>query len=148
MRWAEGRLRLFMRGIISAPVSGEVVFTERAPKPIGPYSQAIRVGNALFVSGQVPIDPETGKLVEGGIREQARRALENLRAIVEDAGFSMDDVAWVLVFLRDLGLYGEFNEVYSRYFKRPPARAVVEVSGLPGGALVEVMAVAIKGGGA
>ncbi|RLE86507.1 MAG: deaminase [Thermoprotei archaeon] len=128
-------------------MSGEAIFTDRAPKPIGPYSQAVRVGNALFISGQIPLDPRTGKLVEGGIREQARRALENLKAIVEDAGFSMEDVVWVVVFLRDLKFYGDFNEVYSQYFRRPPARVVVEVSELPGGALVEIAAVAFKGGG-
>jgi len=129
-------------------VGRKAIFTNRAPKPIGPYSQAVRVGNVLFVSGQIPLDPRTGKLVEGGMRDQARRALENLKAIVEDAGFTMEDVVWVIAFLSDLKLYGEFNEVYSQYFRRPPARVVVEVSGLPGGALVEIAAVAIKGGAA
>jgi len=125
------------------PVSG-AIFTEKAPKPIGPYSQARKVGNLLFVSGQIGIDPATGKLVEGGVRGQARQALENLKAVIEAAGFSMEDVVFVIVFLRDISQYREFNEVYAQYFKTYPARAVVEVSGLPAGALVEIAAIAAK----
>jgi len=96
------------------------------------------------VSGQIGIDPATGKLVEGGVREQARQALENLKAVVEAAGFSMEDVTFVVVFLRYISHYRDFNEVYAQYFKTYPARAVVEVSGLPAGALVEVAAIAAK----
>ena len=121
-----------------------VIFTEKAPKPIGPYSQAVLSGNLLFVSGQIGIDPQSGKLVEGGLKEQARQALKNLKAIVEDAGFSMEDIVWVLVFLKDIGSYGEFNEVYREFFREPPARAVVEVGNLPAGALVEITAIAVK----
>ncbi len=121
-----------------------VIYTERAPRPIGPYSQARRAGNLLFVSGQIGIDPATGKLVEGGVREQARQALENLKAIIEAAGFSMEDVVQVVVFLREISYYKDFNEVYAQYFRTYPARAVVEVSGLPAGALVEIMAIAAK----
>jgi 2-iminobutanoate/2-iminopropanoate deaminase len=98
----------------------------------------------LFVSGQIGIDPATGKLVEGGVREQARQALENLKAIIEAAGFSMEDVVQVVVFLREISYYKDFNEVYAQYFRTYPARAVVEVSGLPAGALVEIMAIAAK----
>ncbi|GAB6947337.1 RidA family protein [Vulcanisaeta sp. JCM 16161] len=122
-----------------------VVFTERAPKPIGPYSQAVKVGNTLFVSGQIPIDPSTGQLVKGGVKEQTERVLENIKAILETAGYSLGDVAWVFVALKDLSRFSEFNEVYSRYFKEnPPARITVEVSNLPGGALVEISVIAIK----
>ncbi|MCG2880085.1 MAG: RidA family protein [Vulcanisaeta sp.] len=122
------------------------VFTDKAPKPIGPYSQAIKVNNMLFVSGQIPIDPATGKLVEGGIREQTRRVLENIKAILERAGFSLSDIAWVFVALRDLSKFPEFNEVYSEYFREsPPARITVEVSNLPGGALIEISVIAVKG---
>lgn len=121
------------------------VYTRRAPKPIGPYSQAVKTGNFLFISGQIGLDPITEKLVEGGIREQSRRALENIKAIIEEAGFSMEDVVWVLVFLRDINQYKEFNEVYTQFFKNPPARALVEVTALPGGALVEITAIAFKG---
>ncbi len=107
------------------------VFTEKAPKPIGPYSQAVNVGNFLFVSGQIPIDPFTGQLVKGGIKEQTERVLENIKAILEAAGYSLSNVAWVFVALKDLSKFSEFNEVYSRYFREnPPARITVEVSNL------------------
>ncbi|GAB6943904.1 RidA family protein [Vulcanisaeta sp. JCM 14467] len=122
-----------------------IIFTEKAPKPIGPYSQAVGVGNFLFVSGQIPIDPSTGQLVKGGVREQTERVLENVKAILEAAGFSLSNVAWVFVALKDLSKFSEFNEVYSRYFKEnPPARMTVEVSNLPGGALVEISVIAVK----
>jgi 2-iminobutanoate/2-iminopropanoate deaminase len=127
-------------------VTKAVIFTEKAPKPIGPYSQAVRVGDMVFVSGQIPIDPATGKLVEGGIREQTRRVLENIKAILESAGLSLSNVTWVFVALKDLSKFSEFNEVYSEYFREsPPARITVEVSNLPGGALIEISVIAIKG---
>ncbi len=123
----------------------EVIFTERAPKPIGPYSQAIRVGNMLFGSGQIAIDPSTGKLVEGDIRAQTRRVLLNIKEILEAAGFDLKDVVWVLVFLKDLKDFVAFNEEYSKFFKeKPPARTTVEVSNLPAGALIEVSFIACK----
>ncbi|WP_054857500.1 RidA family protein [Vulcanisaeta sp. JCM 16159] len=121
------------------------VFTEKAPKPIGPYSQAVQVGNFLFVSGQIPIDPSTGQLVKGGIKEQTERVLENIKAILEAAGYSLNNVTWVFVALKDLSKFSEFNEVYSRYFREsPPARITVEVSNLPSGALVEISVIAVK----
>lgn len=122
----------------------KIILTDRAPKPIGPYSQAIVSGNLVFVSGQIGVDPITGKLVEGGVREQARQALENLRAILEAAGCTMDDVRLTIVFLKNLQAYGEFNDVYSNYFKILPARAVVGVSELPAGAQVEILAIAVR----
>ncbi|MCS7106846.1 MAG: RidA family protein [Acidilobaceae archaeon] len=119
------------------------VYSPQAPKPIGPYSQGIVVGCFLFVSGQIPLDPATGGMVEGRFAEKARRALENVKAVVEAAGGSLDKVVKVTVYLKDIKLFGEFNEVYSEYFsKNPPARAVVEVSNLPRGADVEVEAIA------
>ncbi|MCQ4336593.1 MAG: Rid family detoxifying hydrolase, partial [Sulfolobales archaeon] len=106
----------------------EAVFTERAPKPIGPYSQAIRLGNLLFVSGQIPIDPTTNEVVEGGIKEQTERVLENVKAILEAANMTLDDVVMAFVYLSDMADFPQFNEVYSRYFKeRPPARVTVAV---------------------
>ena len=124
-----------------------IIYTPRAPRPIGPYSQAVRIGNTLFLSGQIPIDPNTGRIVEGGIEEQTERVLENIKSIIEDSGFTLRDVAWVLVFLRSLDLYKKFNEVYARYFgETPPARTTVEVSGLPGEALLEVTLIAVKEG--
>jgi len=123
----------------------EIVLTEKAPRPIGPYSQAVAAeGRLLFVSGQIPLNPETGEMVEGPIEEQARRAIENLLAVVEAAGGSAESVVKVTVFLRDMGDYGRFNGVYERYFSTSkPARVVVEVSNLPKGAAVELDAIAV-----
>ncbi|WP_256204977.1 RidA family protein [Aeropyrum camini] len=115
---------------------------ESAPKPVGPYSQAVESGCFMFVSGQIPIDPETGALERDGFREAARRALENLKAIVEGAGYSMDDIVKVTVYITDIERFSEFNEIYKEYFNRPyPARAVVGVAALPLGAPLEVEAV-------
>lgn len=121
----------------------EIIFTENAPRPVGPYSQAIRAGSFLFIAGQIPIDPKTGKVTGEDIKEQGRRALENIRAIVEAAGGRIRDIVKVNVYIRDIKLFGEFNEVYSEFFKEHrPARAVVEVSGLPKDVLVEIEAIA------
>jgi 2-iminobutanoate/2-iminopropanoate deaminase len=123
------------------------VFTENAPRPIGPYSQGISVHNPdklIFVSGQIPIDPETGEMVKGDIREQARQSIENLVAVLEAAGATVDDVVKVTVYLSDMKDYEEFNGVYEEYFGHSkPARAVVEVSKLPKGAKVEIEAIAV-----
>jgi endoribonuclease L-PSP len=124
----------------------EVVFTERAPKPIGPYSQAIKLGNLLFVSGQIPIDPATDEVVKGGIKDQTERVLENLRAILEAANMTLDDVIMAFVYLSDMADFPQFNEVYSRYFKeRPPARVTVAVKSLPRDVKVEIAVIAGKG---
>ena len=124
----------------------EVVFTERAPKPIGPYSQAIRLGNLLFVSGQIPIDPATNEVAKGGIKEQTERVLENVRAILEAANLTLDDVVMAFVYLSDMADFPQFNEVYSRYFKeRPPARVTVAVKSLPRDVKVEIAVIAGKG---
>lgn len=129
----------------TSPSGREVISTKDAPAAIGPYSQAIRVGNALYLAGQIPIDPTTGQLVSGGITEQTRQVMENLKAILTAAGFSMSDVVQCRVYLSDLSDYVGMNEVYAGYFKEsPPARAVVQVSGIPRDALLEVMATAIK----
>jgi 2-iminobutanoate/2-iminopropanoate deaminase len=124
----------------------EVVFTERAPKPIGPYSQAIKLGNLLFVSGQIPIDPATNEVVKGGIKEQTERVLENVKAILEAANMTLDDVVMAFVYLSDMADFPQFNEVYSRYFKeRPPARVTVAVKSLPRDVKVEIAVIAGKG---
>ena len=124
-----------------------IIFTENAPKPIGPYSQAILVENPnkfLVISGQIPIDPESGEIVNGDIEEQARQAIENLIAILEAAGATVDDVVKVTVYLRDMVDFGKFNKVYEEYFGRSkPARAVVEVSNLPKGVKIEIEAIAV-----
>jgi 2-iminobutanoate/2-iminopropanoate deaminase len=125
-------------------VPGRAVYTEAAPRPVGPYSQGVVAGCFLFVSGQVPIDPETGELVKGDFKEAARRALENVKAIVEAAGASLRDVVKVTVYVTDIGRFREFNEVYSQFFdfEPKPARAVIGVASLPLGAPLEVEAVA------
>ena len=123
-----------------------VIFTEKAPKPVGPYSQAVCVDGWLFVAGQIPVDPSTGEIVEGDFKAKARRALENVKAIVEAAGGSLRDVVKVTVFLKDITRFQEFNEVYARYFaEEPPARVVVGVSNLPRNSDLEIEAVAYLG---
>ena len=121
----------------------EVIFTDEAPKPVGPYSQAIKAGDFLFIAGQIPLDPETGTLVEGSFQDKVRRVLENIKAIVEAGGGSLDDIVKVTVYLKDIDKYSEFNEVYSEYFKdSKPSRVVVGVSNLPKGVDLEVEAMA------
>ncbi|EHP70503.1 MAG: RidA family protein [Metallosphaera yellowstonensis] len=121
----------------------EIVFTERAPKPIGPYSQAVKVGNTVYVSGQIPIDPVTNEIVKGGIEEQTRRVMENLRNVLEASGTSLENVVMAFVYLKDLRDFQKYNEVYASYFKeRSPARVTVQVSALPRDALVEIAVIA------
>lgn len=123
----------------------EVVHTKSAPEPIGPYSQAVKVGGMLFVSGQIPVDPRTGDVVKGDIKEQTRRVLENIKAILEAAGYGLSDVAMAFVFLSDMSLFGQFNEVYAEYFKdKPPARVTVQAARLPRDVLVEIAVIAVK----
>jgi 2-iminobutanoate/2-iminopropanoate deaminase len=124
-------------------VSKQVISTAQAPAAIGPYSQAIRSGNLIFVSGQIPLDPATGQLVEGGAAVQTERVLRNLAAILEAAGSSLAQVLKTTVYLKDLGDFGKMNEVYARFFgDRPPARATVEVARLPRDVSVEIELVA------
>ncbi len=123
----------------------EIVSTGNAPEAIGPYSQAVRCGNLLFVSGQIPISPATGELVEGGVEAQARMVMENLKTIVEAAGMGMEDILKCSCFLKSMEDFPKFNAVYGSYFgKEPPARETIEVSRLPKGALVEVSAICGK----
>jgi 2-iminobutanoate/2-iminopropanoate deaminase len=121
----------------------DVVLTDRGPKPIGPYSQAVRVNGFLFVSGQVALDPKTGEMSTGDVREQTERALENVKGIVEAAGSKMPHVIKTTVFLKNMSDFAAMNEVYARYFTMaPPARSTVEVARLPKDALVEIEVVA------
>lgn len=122
----------------------EIIFTEKAPKPIGPYSQAIKVGPFLFGSGQIPIDPLTGQVTNGGIKEQTKRVMENIKALIEAAGYSMENIVKVTVFIKDLKYFNEFNEVYAKYFKEPPARTTVQVAELPRRVLLEIDFIAYK----
>lgn len=126
-----------------------VVETNGAPEAIGPYSQAIQAGNTLYLAGQLGLDPATGELVEGGIEAETRRALQNLGAVLGEAGFDFDDVVQSQVFLADLDEFGAMNEVYASFFgDRPPARATVEVARLPRDARVEIQLIAVRGDGA
>jgi 2-iminobutanoate/2-iminopropanoate deaminase len=128
--------------------SRQSVHTERAPAPFGgaPYSQAMISGDLVFVSGQVPIDPATGSLVEGGVAEQTEQVLRNLQAVLEEAGSGLDGALKTSVFLTDLGTFGAMNEVYARHFPAPfPARSTVEVSALPAGASIEIECIAVRG---
>lgn len=121
----------------------QVIHTDKAPAAIGPYSQAIQIGQLLFTSGQVPIDPETGAIVEGGIREQARQSLNNIKAILNAAGTNMGAVVKTTVFLQDMNDFAAMNEVYAQFFQEPyPARSAVQVGRLPKDALVEIEAIA------
>jgi 2-iminobutanoate/2-iminopropanoate deaminase len=120
------------------------ISTDRGPRAIGPYSQAIKANGFIFISGQIPLDPATNQLVEGDIRVQTERVLENLRGIVEAAGSSLDRVVKTTVFLKDMGEFAAMNEVYARYFpKDPPARATVEVARLPRDVRVEIDLIAL-----
>lgn len=120
----------------------EVVLTEKAPAAIGPYSQAIKVGSFLFCSGQIPINPRTKQIVDGGIEEQTKMALENLKAVIEAGGSSLSNVVKTTVFLKNMNDFAKMNEVYSLYFKEnPPARAAIEVARLPKDVLVEIEAI-------
>lgn len=122
-----------------------VIAAEGAPEAIGPYSQAVQVGSMLYLAGQIGLDPATGDLVDGGIEAETRRAMDNLQAVLEAAGFSMGDVVEAQVFLADLEEYGPMNEVYGSYFESaPPARAAVQVARLPRDARVEIKLTAVR----
>ena len=122
----------------------ERVQTDQAPKAIGPYSQAVKANGMLFASGQVPLDPATGQIIEGTITQQTERVLNNLKAVLEAAGTSLDRVVKTTVFLADMNDFGEMNETYGRFFADvAPARSTVEVSRLPKDARVEIDLIAL-----
>ncbi|MBQ6732900.1 MAG: RidA family protein [Paludibacteraceae bacterium] len=119
------------------------ISTKNAPAAIGPYSQAIKVGNLIYTSGQIPIDPATGTLVAGGIKEQTRQSLLNVQAILKEAGISMSSVVKTTVFMADMNDFADMNAVYAEFFTEPyPARSAVAVKALPKGALIEIEVVA------
>lgn len=127
------------------PAPREIITTKEAPGAIGPYSQAVRVRNMLYLSGQIALDVQTGKLVQGGIEAQTEQVLQNIKKVLQTAGFSLRDVVQSQVFLADLNDYAAMNKVYSQHFtERPPARAAVQVARLPLDALVEIMVTAAK----
>src|SRR6185503_19786924 len=130
--------------MLSETVVKEIIATERAPRAIGPYSQAVRAGNLVFASGQIPIDPATGEFVAGGITEQTEQVLRNLSAVFEAAGLGLAQVVKTTVFLVDMDDFAAMNEVYGKFFARqPPARATVQAARLPRDARVEIEAIAV-----
>ena len=122
----------------------EIIATDRAPRAIGPYSQAVRAGSVIFASGQIPIDPATGEFVAGGVAEQTEQVMRNLSAVLEAAGSSLNQIVKTTVFLADLNDFTAMNEVYGRFFaETPPARATVQAARLPRDARVEIEAIAV-----
>jgi 2-iminobutanoate/2-iminopropanoate deaminase len=122
----------------------DIIITDRAPAAIGPYSQAIRAGDLIFASGQIPIDPATGEFVAGGVLEQTEQVLRNLTAVFEAAGVALNQVVKTTVFLADMDDFTAMNEVYGRFFsQQPPARATVQAARLPRDARVEIEAIAV-----
>jgi len=120
----------------------EIVFTDKAPKAIGPYSQAIKIGDFLFTSGQLPMDPNTGDLVVDDIQKETKQVLDNLKAVVEEAGATLDQVVKTTIFIKDMNQFVSINEVYTSFFpNNPPARSCVEVARLPKDVNVEIEAI-------
>lgn len=125
----------------------QIIETKSAPQAIGPYSQAVSANGFVFASGQIPLDPQTGEFVAGGVAEQTEQVLRNLAAVLEAAGSGLDKIVKTTVFLADMTDFAAMNEVYARHFKSdPPARATVAAAGLPRGARVEIEAVALVAG--
>jgi 2-iminobutanoate/2-iminopropanoate deaminase len=126
--------------------SKKIIQTPNAPAPIGPYNQAVLVGNTLYISGQIPMDPGSGKLVEGDIKKETRQSMENLKAILTEAGMDFSDVVKTSIFVKDMHQFAQINEVYGAYFDTAtaPARETVEVANLPKFVNVEISMIAIK----
>ena len=123
----------------------KIISTSKAPAAVGPYSQAVEANGFLFVSGQVPLSPESGKVTEGGIKEQTEQVISNIREILKEAGYELSDVVKTTVLLSDIGFFKDMNEVYARYFgDEKPARAAFAVKDLPLGVLVEIETIAAK----
>lgn len=122
----------------------KIIHTEKAPKPIGPYNQAVMVNNTLYVSGQIPMNPASSELVKGDIKDQTRQVMENLKAILHEAGLEFSDVVKCSIFIMDMKDFPLVNEVYGKYFsEEAPARETVQVSGLPLGVDVEISCIAV-----
>lgn len=122
----------------------KIIFSDKAPKPIGPYSQAVQVGNFIFLSGQIGISTETGNLVPGGIVAETKQVFANLKTVLESVNLSLDDIIKTTVYLTDLNQFAEMNKVYNEHFTKDyPARATVQVSALPKSAGIEIEAIAI-----
>ncbi|MBI3580538.1 MAG: RidA family protein [Nitrospinae bacterium] len=131
-------------GKAAKSVKKVIISSPDAPAAIGPYSQGVRAGNTVYFSGQIPLDPATGELVPGGIREQTERVLRNVSALVKAAGATLDNVVKSTVYLVDLGMFAEMNAVYSQFFKADhPGRVTIQVAGLPKNSLVEIDVVVV-----
>lgn len=123
----------------------KIISTNDAPAAIGPYSQAVEVNGILYISGQIPVNPKTGKIVEGGIIEQTEQVFANINAILTEAGYVFENVVKSTVFIADMSLFAEMNKIYGKYYTiDPPARSTIAVKGLPLGALVEIETIAVK----
>lgn len=123
----------------------KIIATDKAPAAVGAYSQAVEANGTLYISGQLPMNPETGKIVEGGIKEQTKQALENVKAILEEAGYSLKDVVKSTCLLSEIANFQDFNGVYASYYtENPPARAAFAVKDLPLSVLVEIETIAVK----
>lgn len=123
----------------------KIIFTENAPKAIGPYSQAVEVNGTLYISGQIPVDPTTGKIVEGGITEQTEMVMKNIEAILKEAGYSFSDVVKSTCLIDNMDNFGAMNDVYGKYYaENSPARAAYQVAKLPLGVMVEIETIAVK----
>lgn len=121
----------------------QIINTQYAPAPIGPYNQAVRTGSLLFVSGQIPLDTATGNIISSGIQDETQKVMENLEAILKEAGLSFGNVVKSTIFITDMGQFAQINEVYGRYFpEQAPARECVQVAGLPKGVNVEISVIA------
>jgi len=130
--------------IIGGTMRKKVIQTEKAPKAIGPYSQAIQAGNLIFISGQIPLESMTGKWVKDDIRHQTQQVLENIKGVLKSRRLEMEDVVKVTIFLKDMGNFDQMNEVYATYFSSfPPARSTVEVARLPKDVEIEIEAIAL-----
>ena len=122
----------------------QIIITDKAPKAIGPYSQAVKTNNLIFISGQIPINPEDGKIIKCGIKEQTKQVIKNIEAILIEAGLSLDNVIKTTCLLSDMNNFSAMNEVYATFFdNQPPARAAYEVSSLPLNASIEIEAIAV-----
>lgn len=123
----------------------KIISTNQAPAAIGPYSQAVQTGNMLFISGQIPVNPQTGELAGDDVKTQTKQVFENIRAILAEAGYEMQDIVKTTVFLADMSLFADMNEIYAAQFEAAcPARSTIAVKGLPKGALVEIESIAVK----
>ena len=126
-------------------MSKEIIFSSDAPAPIGPYSQAVKTGNTLYLSGQIALDPVTGELINENITEETHAVMKNMDAVLRAGGFTFADVVKCTIFIRDMGQFGTINDAYGQYFKsNPPARETVEVSKLPKNVNVEISCIAVK----